>query len=195
MPVRASNASARSCHAAGLRSNSTPSRLACANSASSTFSRTVIDANVAATWNVRLTPLCAICLGGRPSIRLPSSRTTPASGTSCPLIRLKHVVLPAPLGPISAINSPAGTENETLRTACTPSNAFERSITSSTALMDGPHARSSATQPPPERTAQALRKRKHEDEDYGDDERAYIFGTLSGMVIQTRSVSCTALQT
>ena len=55
----------------------------------------------------------AICRGGKPSIRCPSSCTTPASGASCPLIKLKHVVLPAPLGPISATSSPAGTANET----------------------------------------------------------------------------------
>ena len=36
----------------------------CATSASATLSRTVIDANVAATWNVRPTPRRAIaCVG------------------------------------------------------------------------------------------------------------------------------------
>ena len=53
---------------------------ACASSASSTFSRTVIDANVAATWNVRPTPRRAIARGGRPSMRAPASRTVPGVG-------------------------------------------------------------------------------------------------------------------
>ena len=50
-------------------------------------------------------------------MRAPPSRTVPASGASWPLTRLKQVVLPAPLGPISATSSPASTANDTSRTA------------------------------------------------------------------------------
>ena len=55
----------------------------------------------------------AIARGGRPSMRAPASVTLPASGASWPLTRLKQVVLPAPLGPISATISPAATANDT----------------------------------------------------------------------------------
>ena len=42
------------------------------------FSRTVIDANNAATWKVRPTPIRAIARGGKPSIRAPINVTVPA---------------------------------------------------------------------------------------------------------------------
>src|SRR5438105_2453560 len=69
--------------------------------------------------------------GGSPSIRSPASHTEPASGSSCPLTTLKHVVLPAPLGPINATSSPAPTLNETSFNAWMPSNALERCSTRS----------------------------------------------------------------
>ena len=59
-------------------------------------------------------------------------RTVPASGTSCPLTRLKHVDLPAPLGPMSATSSPACTVNETSSTARMPPKAWARCSTTST---------------------------------------------------------------
>src|SRR5204863_258663 len=80
-------------------------------------------------------PRLAREIGGRPSMRSPARRTVPASKASWPLIRLKHVVFPAPFGPMSATSSPAATANDTSRTACTPPNAFARPTASSTATL------------------------------------------------------------
>ena len=59
----------------GARTSSPPCALSRASSAICTFSRTVIDANVAATWNVRPTPRRAMARGGSPSMRSPSKAT------------------------------------------------------------------------------------------------------------------------
>src|SRR5215216_3074421 len=52
--------------------------------------------------------------------------TCPASGGKTPVIMLKIVVLPAPLGPISAVVSPLGSEKDRSWTARTPPNTFSR---------------------------------------------------------------------
>ena len=71
-------------------------------------------------WNVRPTPSRQICRGFSPPMLRPSNSTVPLSAAIWPLSMLKQVVLPAPLGPISASSSPAATLNETSDTACTP---------------------------------------------------------------------------
>ena len=53
-------------------------------------------------WNERPRPAAAIRYGGKPAIDWPASTTDPWSGANMPVIRLNTVVLPAPLGPISA---------------------------------------------------------------------------------------------
>ena len=95
-------------------------RLSADSKATCTFSSTVKDEKVCAIWNVRPTPLRQMARGGRPAMLSPPSRTRPESGASWPPTMLKVVVLPAPLGPINASNSPACTEKETPCTAFTP---------------------------------------------------------------------------
>src|SRR5438094_6136470 len=63
----------------------------------------------------------------------PLSFTWPRSGRRCPVIRLKSVVLPAPLGPMIAPMLPRGASKLTPPTATKPSKIFTRSRTSSTA--------------------------------------------------------------
>ena len=53
-----------------------------------------------ATWNARPMPWRTMSGGVRPTISTPLSRIWPASGFSAPVIRLKNVLLPAPLGPM-----------------------------------------------------------------------------------------------
>src|SRR4029453_16978062 len=60
------------------------------------------------------------------------NRTSPPSGTSCPASMLKHVVFPAPFGPINARISPRGRLRFTPSTATTPPNRFVRPTVSST---------------------------------------------------------------
>ena len=76
--------------------------------------------NVAVIWNVRPTPSRQIARGLRPTVSSPSSVIRPLSGVFWPLSMSKQVLLPAPLGPISARISPARNSNDTLRTAWTP---------------------------------------------------------------------------
>src|SRR5437867_807612 len=57
-------------------------------------------------------------------------RIAPASGSRAPVIRLKSVVLPDPLGPMTPISSPSSTAKLTSLTARTPPNAFETRSTS-----------------------------------------------------------------
>src|SRR5262245_6723144 len=60
-----------------------------------------------------------------PETRLPSIETFPSSYGSNPATMLSIEVLPQPLGPTMAINSPSSTENETSDTART--SRFSRS--------------------------------------------------------------------
>src|SRR5918911_4170455 len=76
--------------------------------------------------------------GATPVMSRPSSRTAPASGLRCPVIRLKNVVLPAPFGPMMAAIWPGATATLTPPTATKPSNALRMSRTSSTARPPQP---------------------------------------------------------
>src|SRR6266542_4062679 len=84
-------------------------------------------------WNDRPTPIRQMRCGGAPVMSLPSSSTCPASGCRCPVMRLKKVDLPAPLGPITAAISPRATARLTQLTAMKPSKALRRERTSSMA--------------------------------------------------------------
>jgi hypothetical protein len=92
-----------------------------------TFSTAVIDRKVCAIWKVRPTPRRNFWRGGAWVTSLPSRTTAPPSGRSCPSMRLKVVVLPAPFGPMSARSSPRATENVTFFAATTPPKALHNS--------------------------------------------------------------------
>src|SRR5437016_9025776 len=68
--------------------------------------------------------------GAQPAISRSRRRIEPPSGTRAPVIRLKSVVLPDPLGPMTPISSPSATAKLTSLTARTPPNAFETRSTS-----------------------------------------------------------------
>src|SRR3954466_2933420 len=71
--------------------------------------------------------------GWRPSMRSPAKRIVPSSGGNPPATMLNNVVLPAPLGPITAKMAPCGTEKLTSCTARRPLKRLERPVTSSSA--------------------------------------------------------------
>src|SRR5688572_15182863 len=71
-------------------------------------------------------------------MRRPSSCTRPASGRMTPAIMLKQVVLPAPLGPISAASSPWPTEKARLWAARSPEKLLDSPSTLSRAGMSRP---------------------------------------------------------
>ena len=89
-------------------------------SAICTFSATVIEAKVAATWNVRPTPRRQMSPGAMPAVLLPNIVMRPVVGASWPSIMAKQVLLPAPFGPMSARISPASSAKLTSRTAWKP---------------------------------------------------------------------------
>src|SRR5882724_5771086 len=66
-------------------------------------------------------------------------RTLPASGRRWPVMRLKSVVLPAPLGPMMALIDPRGTVKLTPPTARKPSKLLRSPVTSST-RRPSPHS-------------------------------------------------------
>ena len=62
------------------------------------------------------------CCTDKSFTRWPRMNTSPPVGISSPAIMRSTVVLPPPLGPSKAINSPSLTENVTLLTAATSPN-------------------------------------------------------------------------
>ena len=71
-------------------------------------------------WKVLAMPSLVIRSGGNPLIRLPSNTTSPSLGAYRPVMQLKKVVLPAPLGPMSPTICPGPTDMSTSRTATSP---------------------------------------------------------------------------
>ena len=96
-------------------------------------------------------------------------RDVPASGANTPAIRLNSVVLPAPLGPITAKIAPSGTAKLTSATARNPLKFFETSATSSSAPCQAPglsrpsrrNSRASGGQTPFGSTITTRRDRRH----------------------------------
>src|SRR5579859_4862189 len=80
-------------------------------------------------WNVRAIPAFTVWCGLRPVMSLPSKMTVPRLGAKKPVTQLKSVVLPAPLGPISAKTSPTLTSNDTLSTATRPPKRLVSPVT------------------------------------------------------------------
>ena len=97
-----------------------------------TFSYTVSRGKMFVRWNDRPIPSRQRSCGAMPVTSRSLKTTCPPSGTRCPVIRLKSVVLPAPLGPMMALIEPLGTVKETPSTAWKPSKLFRTSRTSST---------------------------------------------------------------
>ena len=56
-------------------------------------------------WKVRAIPSWAMRCGDWPAIDWPANRTSPELGWYTPVMTLKTVVLPAPLGPITLTTS------------------------------------------------------------------------------------------
>src|SRR5215831_4401890 len=91
-------------------------------------------------WNVRAMPSQATLCGLKPVMLAPSNSTVPSLGGIRPVMPLKSVVLPAPLGPISANISPRLTSKLTSSTAVRPPNRLVtlRSLRMAPSLIRGP---------------------------------------------------------
>src|SRR6187402_793859 len=86
------------------------------------FSSTVSRPSALVSWKVRTMPLRATLYAGTPARSWPSKNQVPVSGLSKPVNRLKKVVLPAPLGPMSAVITPRGISTWSTSTALMPPN-------------------------------------------------------------------------
>src|SRR3989442_10794971 len=87
-----------------------------------TFSSTVAPGRMLVLWYERAMALREIRFGGSPAMSSPANRMRPALGFSTPVTQLKNVDLPAPLGPMMARTSPAGTAMLTSLSAVRPPN-------------------------------------------------------------------------
>ena len=93
-----------------------------ARTATSMFSSTVIRGNIRQSWKLRPMPARAIRCGALPVMSLARVRPAPESGLIMPVTQLKNVVLPEPLGPISALTLPCWKVTVAPSTAVTPPN-------------------------------------------------------------------------
>ena len=78
-----------------------------AKAASHTLSAMDSVGKMLVRWKDRAMPRWAILCGGVPAMSRPSKTMRPAVGASCPVSKLKKVVLPAPLGPITECSAPS----------------------------------------------------------------------------------------
>ena len=97
-PVKASSSSARA--------RAGPTRFVRRSAPQITFSSTVMRPKLRTTCQVRAMPRRQTRSGRAWEMSAPSSTIRPSSGWSAPLMQLKSVVLPAPLGPIRPTISP-----------------------------------------------------------------------------------------
>ncbi len=98
----------------------------CACTASATLSSAVQSGNSEVIWNERASPSMLRRYTGSAVMSLPSNRMRPASGAISPVSWPISVVLPAPLGPITACNSPRSTASEIPSDAITPPKRLVR---------------------------------------------------------------------
>ena len=88
-------------------------------------------------WNVLTRPFAETWCGGLPARFSPRKRTSPRSGLKIPVMRLKTVVFPAPLGPIKPTRSPLLNRKEKSDTAFKPPKHFvSPSMRSNSELSD-----------------------------------------------------------
>src|SRR6267378_6606366 len=104
---------------------------------------TVNEGKILATWKARPMPWRTMSGGELPARSTPLSRMRPESGFSAPVIRLKNVLLPAPLGPITAVSDPSAKSSVMSSAALTPPNDLESCCTSSMANCSPPEGRDS----------------------------------------------------
>src|SRR5438477_13210165 len=101
----------------------------------------------------------------------------PASGRSCPVNWAIKVVLPAPLGPISACTSPRLMANDTLSVAVTPPNRFCKATvcSSASAMSDAPLAKQAIN---------AAARVEHDQDQQHAKEHGPVLGELAQQLFQ-----------
>src|SRR5882757_9463005 len=102
-----------------------------ARNANAMFSNTVRCGYSEYCWNTKATSRSA---GASPVTSRPSIRIEPLSGISSPATRRNVVVLPAPVGPSSATNSPSPIFSDRSQIARAALNALETALISTSAM-------------------------------------------------------------
>ena len=110
------------------------------SAAARTFSRTEREPKISSRWKVRAMPSRARLWGLSPVMSVPSKEMRPELMVWRPQMALKHVVLPAPLGPMRPVTVPASTVRLTPRSACTPPNRTSACATSRSGIPSPPNA-------------------------------------------------------
>src|SRR5580692_4270918 len=103
----------------------------------------------------------------------------PASGNSCPVNWPISVVLPAPLGPMIACNSPCATSSERWSVATMPPNRRTRFSTRSKGSDNG-----SATAHPPQQTHDAAAPEYHDQQQQRPHDERPVFRDLRQKLFQ-----------
>src|SRR6516164_1329314 len=161
-----------------------PPRPRCDRNAAWTFWKTVRRGKMLVRWKERPTPSRQRSCGAMPVTSRPLSLTWPRSGRRWPVIRLKSVVLPAPLGPMIAPMLPVGASRLTPPTATKPSKTLTRSRTSSIGHLAPAHPADEATGEISDGPGDAAREAEQEhDEDSAEHERP-VLGVRDDLLVQ-----------
>src|SRR3954454_2157810 len=105
----------------------------------------------------------------------PAKWIAPEFGASCPVSWLISVVLPAPLGPMMACNSPGMTSSDRLSVATRPPNRRTRRSTRSSG---------SATGDPPQDAHDAAARKQHDQQQQRTHDQRPVFGELGQKLFQ-----------
>jgi hypothetical protein len=101
------------------------------------FSCTLSLAKGCVIWKVRTIPRRAMRCTGQPVISCPSKVTLPVLTGRKPAMHANSVVLPAPLGPISATMRPSSTFSDASSTALRPPKILVRPCTCNIGALIG----------------------------------------------------------
>src|SRR6266404_7701666 len=143
------------------------------------FSYTVSRGKMLVRWNDRPIPRRQRSWGAMPVTSRSLNTTRPSSGSRCPVIRLKSVVLPAPLGPMIALIDPRGTVNDTPPTAMKPPKFLESPRTSSTG---GPPRE--AVPERDNRAGQSAREDEEEDDQDAAQDQRPVLGVGDDLLVE-----------
>src|SRR3954451_3937113 len=147
----------------------------CACAASATLSIAEKSGSSEVIWNDRASPSRLRRYAGSLVTSRPAKRMVPEFGDNCPVSWLISVVLPAPLGPMIACNSPLMTSSDRLSVAVMPPN---RRTSFST------RSRGSTTAPPPEQAHDAAAREQHDQQQQRPHDQRPIFGELRQQLFQ-----------
>src|SRR5436305_14712293 len=129
-------------------------------------------------------PWRTISGGERPARSILLSRMRPRSGLSAPVMRLKNVLFPAPLGPMTAVSEPSAKLNEISSAALTPPNDFESCWISSMLPSRRFSPRATRLVPVDSEVHQPSAQADREEQDHDPEHDAVIFGQARNRIIE-----------